>query len=183
MDNDDDVHANSLQSLMSLVCFPPIFMKGHLNASFQSFDLEAGAIYKSTSLNPFQYAPQNNRMLVKVATSEMEEAHNRINWKIIDKDRKQILSIIKGVSRVNSMEDVAMTCANMSCVQLAIINVSTTKPLLYQFALKMIKFIENKKKLILDAQQYGCYCASAYGFHSKNPSGFSAPCFFLAEFD
>jgi hypothetical protein len=145
MDNGNDVLANPLQRLMSLVCFPPKFTKGHLNASFQSFDLEAGAIYKSTSLNPFQYAPQNNCLLVKVATSEMEEARNKIDWKIINKDRKQILSIIKGVGRVNSMEDVAMTCANMCGVQLAIIDVSTTKPLLYQFALKMIKFIENKK--------------------------------------
>jgi hypothetical protein len=43
------------------------------------------------------------------------------------------------------MEDVAMTCAKMCGVQLAIVDVLTTKPLLYQFALKMIKFIENKK--------------------------------------
>jgi hypothetical protein len=145
MDDDDDVLANPLQRLMSLVCFPPKFMKGHLNASFQSFDLEAGAIYKSTSLNPFQYAPRNNHVLVKAATSEMEEAHNEIIWKVIDKDRKQISLIIEGVGRVNSMEDMAMTCPNMCGMQLDIINVSTTKPLLYQFALKMIKFIENKK--------------------------------------
>jgi hypothetical protein len=145
MDYNDDVLANPLQRLMSLICFPPKFTKGHLNASFQSFDLEASAIYKSTSLNPFQYAPQNNRILVKAATSKMEEACNEINWKVVDKDRKQILLIIKGVGRVNSMEDVAMTCANMCGVQLAIVDVSTTKPLLYQFALKMINFIENKK--------------------------------------
>jgi hypothetical protein len=130
---------------MSLVCFPPKFTKGHLNASFKSFDLEASAIYKRTSLNPFQYAPQNNRVLVKAATCKMEEACNEIDWKIVDKDRKQILSIIKRVSRVNPMEDVAMTCANMCGMQLAIIDVLTTKPLLYQFALKMIKFIESKK--------------------------------------
>jgi hypothetical protein len=145
MDNNNDVLANPLQRLMSLICFPPKFMKGHLNASFQSFDLEAGAIYKSTSLNPFQCALQNNRVLMKAATSKMEEARNKINWKIVDKDRKQISLIIKGVGRVNSMEDVAMTCANICSVQLAIIDVLTTKPLLYQFALKMIKFIENKK--------------------------------------
>jgi hypothetical protein len=144
-DDNVDLLVNPLNRLMSLVCFPPKLTKGHLNASFQSFDLESGAIYKSTSINPFQYAPQNNRMLVKAAISKMEEAHNKVNWKVVDKDRRQILSIIKGVGRVNSMEDVAMTCANMCGVQLAIIDVSTTKLLLYQFALKMIKFIENKK--------------------------------------
>jgi hypothetical protein len=130
---------------MSLVCSPPKFTKGHLNASFQSFDLESGTIYKSTSINPFQYAPQNNRMLMKVATSKMEDVRNEINWKVVDKDRKQISLIIKGVGRVNSVDDVAMTWANMCGVQLAIIDVSTTKPLLYQFALKMIKLIKNKK--------------------------------------
>jgi hypothetical protein len=145
MDDDDvDLLVNPLNRLMSLVCFPPKFTKGHLNASFQSFVLESGAIYKSTSINPFQYAPQNNCMLMKAATSKMEEVRNKISWKVVDKDRKQILSIIKGV-RVNSMEDVAMTCANMCSIQLAIVDILTTKPLLYQFTLKMIEFIKNKK--------------------------------------
>ncbi len=86
MDDDNiDLLVNPLNRLMSLVCFPPKFTKGHQNASFQSFDLEFGAIYKSTSINPFQYAPQNNLMLMKVATSKMEEAHNKINWKVVNK--------------------------------------------------------------------------------------------------
>jgi hypothetical protein len=53
--------------------------------------------------------------------------------------------IIEGVGRVNSMEDIAMTCMNMCSIELAIVDVLTTKPLLYQFALQTIKFIENKK--------------------------------------
>jgi hypothetical protein len=53
--------------------------------------------------------------------------------------------MIKGVGGVNNMEDVAMMCANICGVQLAIVNVSEGKPLLYQFAWKLIKFIENKK--------------------------------------
>ncbi len=36
--NDSALHP--LNRLMSLVVFPPKFVKGHLNASFQSFDLE-----------------------------------------------------------------------------------------------------------------------------------------------
>ena len=155
---------------MTLVCFPQKFTKGHLNASFQSFEIEAGAIYKSTSLNPFQYAPQNNRVLVKAATSEMEEARNEINWKVVNKDRKQISSIIEGVGRVNTMEDVAMTCANMCGVQLAIINVSTNKPLLYQFALKMIKFIENKNmpRFTFDHFDSFIYSISLIALHIRN---------------
>jgi hypothetical protein len=137
---------------MSPVCFPPKFTKGHLNASFQSSDIETGAIYKSTSINPFQYAPQNNRALVKAAMVEMEKTRNKINWKVVEKDRRQISSIIEGVGRVKSIKDVAMTCANMCGVQLAIIDVTTNKPLLFQFALKVIRFIENKKNKNMDAR-------------------------------
>ena len=144
-DDDDDTATNPLNRLMSLSVFPQKFTKAHLNASFQSVDLETGSIYKSTSINPFHYAPQTNRVLVKAANSEMEEERNEMNWKIVEKDRKQISSMIEGVGRITSMNDVAMTCANVCGVQLAIVDVSTSKPILYQFAWKLIKFIENKK--------------------------------------
>ena len=64
----------------------------------------------------------------------MEEERNETNWKIVEKDRKQISSVIEGVGRITSMNDVAMTCANVCGVQLAIVDVSTSKPILYQFA-------------------------------------------------
>ncbi len=38
-----------------------------------------------------------------------------------------------------------MTCANICGVQLAVVDVSKSKPLLYQFAWQIIKFIESKK--------------------------------------
>ena len=50
------------------------------------------------------------------------------------------------------MTDVAMTCANVCGVQLAIVDVLTYKPILYQFAWKLIKFIEKNEKN-LDARQ------------------------------
>ena len=89
-EEDGNMLAHPLSRLMSLACFPPKFTKGHLNTSFQSSDLETGAIYKSASINPFQYAPQNNRELVKAALKEMEEGRNKINWKVVDKDKKKI---------------------------------------------------------------------------------------------
>jgi hypothetical protein len=64
---------------MSLVIFPPKFTKGHLNASFQSFDLKDGTIYKSALIHPFHYAPQNNRKLVKEAANEIDKECNKIN--------------------------------------------------------------------------------------------------------
>ncbi len=144
-DNNDDDSLNPLNRLLSLFVFTPKFTKAHLNASFQNVDLELGAIYKSISINPFQYTPQTNRAMVKVASSELEEERNELNWRITDKDKKQITSVIKGVGHINLMEDICMTCANMCGVMLAIVDVSKSKPLLYQFAWKIIKFIEKKK--------------------------------------
>jgi hypothetical protein len=43
------------------------------------------------------------------------------------------------------MEEVAMTCANICGVQLAMIDITAGKPLLFQFAWKAIRFTENKK--------------------------------------
>ena len=79
---------------MSLAVFPPKFTKGHLNASFQSSDLETGMIYKSALVHPFHYAPQTNRKLVKDAAKEIKEECNKINWRIVEKDRKQVSSMI-----------------------------------------------------------------------------------------
>jgi hypothetical protein len=56
--------------------------------------------------------------------------------------------MIEGVGHVNLMEDVAMMCANICGIQLAITDVSGGKPLLYQFAWKVIRLIENKKTKI-----------------------------------
>jgi hypothetical protein len=99
---------------MSLVVFPPKLTKGHLNTSFQSSDLETGMIYKSALIHLFHYAPQTNRKLVKDAAKEIEEERNEINWHIIEKDRKQVSLMIEGVKCVNTMGDVAMTCANIA---------------------------------------------------------------------
>jgi hypothetical protein len=128
-------------------------------------------IYKSVSIHPFHYAPQNNRKLVKEAANEMDKKHNKINWQIVKKDRKQISLMIKGVGRMNSMEDVAITCMNICGVQLAIMDISVVKPLLYQFAWKVIRFIENKKTKIWMHNNSDCiahlpmvYMAKIYQF-------------------
>jgi hypothetical protein len=118
---------------MSLVVFPPKFTKGHLNASFQSLDLETGSLYKSTNINHFLYAPQGNRKLIKEAASKTEEERNKIDWRIVEKDRSKISSMIEGVGHVNNMEEVAMTCANMCGIQLLMIDIAAGKPILYQF--------------------------------------------------
>jgi hypothetical protein len=145
-DDNDDTPINPLNWLMSLPVFPQEFTKAHLNASFQSIDLEIGMIYKSISINPVHYAPQTNRALVKVAYSKMEEGQNKFNWRIIEKYRKQVSLIIEEVGHVTSLDDVAMTCTNICGVQLAIVDFAASKSILYQLAWKIINFIENKRK-------------------------------------
>ena len=129
---------------MFLVVFPPKFTKGHLNASFQSMDLKNGLLYKSISINPCLYAPQGNGKHIMGAATKVDKERNKINWRIVEKDRSKISSMIEGVGRVNTMEEVAMTYANMCGVQLAMIDIPAGKPLLYQLAWKIIRFIENK---------------------------------------
>jgi len=102
-------------------------------------------LYKNPSINPFHYAPQVCRALVKAATVEIEEERNQFNWRVNEKDKKQISSVIEGVGRIESIDDVSRTCANMCGVMLAIVDVSKSKPLLYQVAYKFIKLIKNKK--------------------------------------
>jgi hypothetical protein len=143
--DNNDTHLNPLNRLMSLSVFPQKFTKAHLNASFQSVNLEVGLIYKSTLIHPFHYAPQTNCAMVKAASRKIGEKRNEINWKIKDKDKRQTTSIIKGIVQINLMEDFCMTCANMCSVQHAIMDVSKSKPLLYQLAWKFITFIKNKQ--------------------------------------
>ncbi len=143
--DDSDNPTNPLERLMSLTVFPKKFTKAHLNASFQCADLKAGLMYKNPSINPFHYGLQTNRALVKAASAKIQEERNQINWKINDKDKKVISSVIEGVGRIKTMDDVCMTCTNMCGAMLAIVDVTKSKPLLYQVAWKFIKLIENKK--------------------------------------
>jgi hypothetical protein len=86
------------------------------------------------------------------ANNKIEEEHNKINWRIVEKNRKQISTMIVGVGCINSMEDIAMTCANICGVQIANVNIAIAKLLLYQFAINLINFMGNKKNQNLDAQ-------------------------------
>ncbi len=97
------------------------------------------------SINPFHYGPQNDQALVIAARKEQQEERNEKIFSIIETHHKKISSFIKGIGKINTMEDVAMTCANMCGMQLAIINIASAKPLLFQYAYKMIHFIKNKK--------------------------------------
>jgi hypothetical protein len=76
---------------MSLSVFPKKITKAHLNASFQCTDLETSMLYKNTLINPFHYALQYCRALVKAATVKIEEEQNEFNWKVNKKDKSRFL--------------------------------------------------------------------------------------------
>ena len=86
--------------------------------------------------------------MILEASNKLNEERNKVNWRIVEKDRSKISSLIKGVGCVNNMEEVAMTCANICSVQLAMIDITASKPLLFQFAWKAIQLIENKKRKV-----------------------------------
>jgi hypothetical protein len=131
---DDEDDNGPLNRLMLMYVIPPKFTKGHLNATFQSNELELAAIYKSTSINPFNYAPQTNQASVLATKKEFNLEQNKKNFSISKTHCKQVSSHIEEIGKINTMEDVAMTCANICGVQLAIVDISLGKPLLYQFA-------------------------------------------------
>jgi hypothetical protein len=76
-DNDNNKLANPLERLMSLSIFPKNFTKAHLNMNFQCINLEANMMYMNSSINPFHYAPQNCRTLVKAALVKIEEERKK----------------------------------------------------------------------------------------------------------
>ena len=101
-DDDNDLQSNPLSRLMSLVVFPPKFTKGHLNASFQNSDLETGSMYKSTSLNPFHYAPETNRKTILEAATKMDEERNELNWRIVKRTEARSLCSLRGSAELTT---------------------------------------------------------------------------------
>jgi hypothetical protein len=59
---------------------------------------------------------------------------------------------IEGIGRITTMDNIAMTAANICGVQMAIVNMSPKKPLLYQFAWKMLKYVEQDICLLACSQ-------------------------------
>jgi hypothetical protein len=164
---DDEDDYGPLNRLMLMYVIPPKFTKGHLNAAFQSNELELAVIYKSTSINPFNYAPQTNQASVLATKKEFDLKRNKKNFSVSETHCKQVSSHIEEIGKNNTMEDVAMTCTNICGVQLAIIDIYLGKPLLYQFAWKLIKFIKNKN--------FNCW-------HALNaPSLVHLPMFFMGK--
>ena len=140
--DEDDKPRSALDRLMSMYVIPEKFAKLHINANYQSSELAIGEVFKSTSLNVFAYAPQNDRSAVMLAKKRLDEERNEIQWKLTEKTKTT--STIEGIGRISTIDDVSKTCANLIGVIMAMIDVNGTKPIIYQQAAKMLRFIENK---------------------------------------
>jgi hypothetical protein len=71
------------------------------------------AIYKSTSINPFNYAPQTNHASVLAAKKEFDLKQFKKSFSVSKTHCKKVSTHIKGIGKINTMEVVAMTCANI----------------------------------------------------------------------
>jgi hypothetical protein len=71
--------------------------------SLRSLYLKFALLYKSTSINPFQYAPQTHQALVTAARKDMEERRNELNFQIAETQRKKTTTNIKGIGRITTM--------------------------------------------------------------------------------
>jgi hypothetical protein len=77
-----------------------------------------------------------------LAKKKLDEERNEIQWKLTEKSKTT--STIEGIGRISAMDDVSKTCANLIGVIMAMIDVTGMKPIIYQQAAKMLRFIENK---------------------------------------
>jgi hypothetical protein len=77
----------------------------------------------------------------------MEEQCNELNFQITETQHKKKTTNIEWIGRITIMDNIAiaMTATNICGVQMANLNTSLKKPLLYQFAWKMLKHVKNKK--------------------------------------
>jgi hypothetical protein len=72
--------------------------------------------------------------LVATAKKIVNEEQNKKSFPIAKRNRTKFLALIKGIGKINSMDDVAKMCANICGIQLAIVDIIADKPLLYQYA-------------------------------------------------
>jgi hypothetical protein len=86
-DDDNDKPRSSLDRLMSLYVFTDKFARMHVNANYQSSELAIGEAFKSTSLNIFAYAPQNDRTAVLKEKKKLDQERNEIQWNITEKSK------------------------------------------------------------------------------------------------
>ena len=74
---------------------------------------------------------------------------------------------IKGIGQITTMDNIAMTAVNIFGMKMGIVDTSLDKPLLYQFAWMMLKFVESKKFVCWLSSKLDFSCQLVDGFYGK----------------
>jgi hypothetical protein len=134
---------NPLHSHMSMAHFDKKFSTGILFARFQYTELD-GALYESTDINDFHFAPQNDSALISATCLCDVNDRNESEFKIHKSQRSKANSTIEGIGRVNDIEDLIKVCANLCAIQCKIADVQGGGfPFLHKFSIKIILCIHN----------------------------------------
>jgi hypothetical protein len=134
-----------LARMRSLEAFDPKFVTAHINANFSTTDLDAESTTKSTSINAFSYAPQNNKSKTLKKQADIQAHQNESLFNINEKDKKETSAYIEGIGQIESNEDVISACANICGIMFAIVNTTgDKKPILHQAMMKIILFIRER---------------------------------------
>ena len=134
-----------LGRMQSMQAFDPKFVGAHINANFSTTDLDVNSASKSTSINAFSYAPQNNRSKTLEKLAEIQAQRNEALFNINEKDKKETSAYIEGIGQIESTEDVISACANICGTMFAIVDTTgNNKPMLYQVATKIIFFLRGR---------------------------------------
>ena len=134
-----------LARMRSLEAFDPKFVTAHINANFSTTDLDAESTTKSTSINAFSYAPQNNKSKTLKKQADIQAHQNESLFNINEKDKKETSAYIEGIGQIESNEDVISACANICGITFAIVNTTgDKKPILHQAMMKIILFIRER---------------------------------------
>jgi hypothetical protein len=134
-----------LGRMRSMAAFDTKFVMALMNANFATTELDAESASKSTSINAFSYAPQNNKLKTQQKLADIQAHQNESLFNINEKDKKETSAYIEGIGQIETTEDVISACANICGITFAIVDTTgNNKPLLHQVAMKIIIFLRER---------------------------------------
>ena len=71
-----------LGRMQSMTAFDPKFVGAHINSNNSTTDLDANSALKSTSINAFSYAPQNNQLKTQQKLADIQAQRNEALFNI-----------------------------------------------------------------------------------------------------
>ena len=94
-DEGDSFEHFELGRMQSMQACDPKFVGAHINSNYSTTDLDANSASKSTSINAFSYASQNNRSKTLEKLAEIQAQRNEALFNINEKDKKETSAYIE----------------------------------------------------------------------------------------